>query len=773
MKSRTLAYTLCLVGALWLGVPERAVADEADDPKPVPDTGADEQPKPTPDTPPTADAPPPTDARPLVPPGFTNPQPVQTLPQVDIRAPRIYNAPGSSADPFSVTALRRRTRAFDVPASVTILEGRNLTGRRMIRSTPDSFLNVPGVLVQKTAPLQSSPFIRGFTSYNNLFLIDGIRLNNSAFRAGPNQYWSTVDGYTIESLELARGPHSVLYGSDAVGGTVNAIPWRRRSFNPGTHVGGGMRLRAASGEQAIASRVLTQGNINNFGWYGGATFREYGNIISGAGELPNTGGITERDADFRVDHHINRSWTLTAAFQHVRQFDAPRTERTIFSVPFEGTAVGNELRRDFNQERDLVYARASYNSCNKCSAVTKGFLTVSWHRQKERRDRLRTMVREDINGFVVHQLGVQAQLESPTPIGYLTYGVDYYNDDIDTFQHNWVGGAPTGSNIQGPLGDNGSYHLFGAYVQDQLDYGPWDIVAGVRFTFAAAHAGRVDNPAVPGSDPTTPGNVISVTRDFTNVVGSLRVLRHINKCWNVYGAVSQSFRAPSLHDLTSLDSTSVVESPSPNLDAEKFVTGEVGVKTESRNFFGEAAVWLTRLDDVIIRSPTGALIMGTPEVRKDNIGDGWAWGFEVEAAKRFQRCWIAYANVSWMDSDVKEFDAASGTLVDSVLTRMLPANAMAGLRYEPPWSRVWAETDVRWFGRADRLSLRDQADSRRIPPGGTPMWATWNLRAGVNLTPKQRISAALENITDTNYRIHGSGQNEVGRQLVFAYEADI
>src|SRR5688572_13172576 len=94
--------------------------------------------------------------------------------------------------------------------------------KRMSRTFPEMIEEATGVSVQKTGPGQGSPFIRGFTGFRNVLLIDGIRLNNSVFREGPNQYWATVDSYMVESLEVVRGPSSVLYGSDAMGGTVLA-----------------------------------------------------------------------------------------------------------------------------------------------------------------------------------------------------------------------------------------------------------------------------------------------------------------------------------------------------------------------------------------------------------------------------------------------------------------------------------------------------------------------------------------------------------------------
>ncbi len=122
-----------------------------------------------------------------------------------------------------VTATASERSAHDVPYTVEVFSATELRQRRLARTLPEALAEVPGVMLQKTAHGQGSPYVRGFTGFRNLFLIDGVRLNNSVFRDGPNQYWATVDPLGLERLEVVKGPVSSLYGSDAVGGTVNAI----------------------------------------------------------------------------------------------------------------------------------------------------------------------------------------------------------------------------------------------------------------------------------------------------------------------------------------------------------------------------------------------------------------------------------------------------------------------------------------------------------------------------------------------------------------------
>lgn len=697
---------------------------------------------------------------------------IPVLAPAEVVAPRLLGGPPTAESEASVTATRGRLEMLRVPNTVSVLTDDEIRVRRAARSLSDALEGLPGVLVQKTGPLQHSPYVRGFTGYQNLMLIDGIRLNNASFRAGPNQYWATIDALSIERMEVLRGPHSVLYGSDAIGGTVNVIPFQRTSFDPGLHTDHGLYLRAASAERAYFARLETQGNRNGFGWAAGLTRKQYGDIESGSGRLPGTGGISEWDADVRFDQRFARDWTLTAAWQHVRQYDAPRTERTVDAIPFAGTRVGSELVRDFDQERDLAYVRLAFDHGACCAPFSRGHIAVSYHRQAEKRYRLRTGDREDFQGFTVEQFGVQAQLESPTRFGRFTYGAEYYHDEVDSFRRNATAGVPGGAVIQGPLGDDATYDLFGVYVQDHIAFGRFEVIGGLRFTYASAEAERVDNPAVAGSDPTTPGNVIRVANDWTNLSASLRAIYHVGRSWSLYGGVSQAFRTPSLHDLTSLESTSVVETPAPGLEPEQFLSFELGLKTEQQRLRGGIAAWYTILDDTIVRSPTGVLIGGTPEVRKDNIGDGWVWGVDLDVSWRADLDWTWFGTLSYMDGEVDQLDPG-GALVRRPLSRMKPFAFWTGLRYAPPCSRFWAQADVAYAAREDRLSLRDEGDSRRIPPGGTPSWTRLNLRAGATLSRTIRMSLALENLLDENYRIHGSGQNEPGRSLVFALDIDL
>jgi iron complex outermembrane receptor protein/hemoglobin/transferrin/lactoferrin receptor protein len=74
-----------------------------------------------------------------------------------------------------------------------------------------------------------------------------------------------------------------------------------------------------------------------------------------------------------------------------------------------------------------------------------------------------------------------------------------------------------------------------------------------------------------------------------------------------------------------------------------------------------------------------------------------------------------------------------------------------------------------WARAQTALSYSDTTDAR-IPRGGTPGYARVDARLGVRLPDQLAMSLVAENLTDTPYRIHGSGINGPARGLQITVE---
>jgi hemoglobin/transferrin/lactoferrin receptor protein len=188
-------------------------------------------------------------------------------------------------------------------------------------------------MVQKTSHGQGSPYIRGFTGFRTLFLVDGIRLNNSVLRDGPNQYWNTVDAFGLERLEVVKGPVSVLYGSDSIGGTVQALT--RETPALGQPINGSLRLRLASAERSAGGHLEVKGAPGKrFRFNLGLSGKTFGDVEAGhaVGRQPQT-GYDEKDANVKLRYLVATDTELVAAWQLTDLDDVWRTHSTVFARP--------------------------------------------------------------------------------------------------------------------------------------------------------------------------------------------------------------------------------------------------------------------------------------------------------------------------------------------------------------------------------------------------------------------------------------------------------
>ena len=133
-----------------------------------------------------------------------------------------------------VTATPTGADPRDVPQAVTALSGQALS-RQMAPTVAQTLANEPGISVRFNGPAATAPVIRGLQGERVLVLQDGDRAADLS-SAAPD-HGVSVDPLAAERVEVVRGPASLLYGNQALGGVVNVISNDIPSSIP-THVDG-------------------------------------------------------------------------------------------------------------------------------------------------------------------------------------------------------------------------------------------------------------------------------------------------------------------------------------------------------------------------------------------------------------------------------------------------------------------------------------------------------------------------------------------------------
>ena len=667
-------------------------------------------------------------------------------------------------DNLIVTGTRTVRAAHELPLTINRIDLSEDVMQSMPRTMPEAFNYLPAVMVQKTGHGQGSPYIRGFTGYRTLFLVDGIRLNNSVWRDGPNQYWNTVDIYSTDRIELVKGPSSTLYGSDSLGGTSNALTKNpvQSGWDPLAY------YRYSSAEDSNTLRGQVNGAINeHWGLIGGISLKDFGNLeTAGIGTNPET-GYEQYDWDAKLAWAPNARQRWTLAHYGTRIDDAWRTHKTVFGRSWRGTTVGDEKQRSLDQSRSLTYL--GYDQDLDATLADNLQATVSYQEQDEERQRIRSNDRWDIQGFDVDTIGVALQIRKEAGAHSIAYGFEFYRDDVSSFKRGLAGDMVTVvESIQGPVADDATYRTYGLYAEDEITFTDrYALIAGLRYNLAEAEADKVQDPVT--------GTPFSIEDDWSRVVGNLRLRAFLDdaQAWQMFAGISQGYRAPNLSDLTRFDSarSNEFEVPSPDLDAEKLVSYEIGTKYSSATAGFGLSYFYSDIDDLIVRTPTGRVINGETEITKKNAGNGYVTGVEIDGHYLPFENWLAWANFTWLDSSVETFPTSAPQLVSEPIDRQMPITINGGIKWSASNQRIRIEGWGTWADDADELSTRDSNDTDRIPPGGTPDYFIVGIRGSWQALDSIRMSLAVENILDEEYRVHGSGLNGPGRNVIIAVQA--
>lgn len=650
-----------------------------------------------------------------------------------------------------VTGKRTSEDKFTSDRSVSIVNEKALT-ESAPRTTPEVLWDAPGAFVQQTNYGGGSPIVRGLVGPQILMMVDGVRLNNSTYRTGPLQYLNMIDPDSISRIEVMRGPGSVLYGSDAMGGVIQVFTVSPRDLSDPDRFGGGGTLsgRYSSADSGGAGHVHADVGYGPFGVLGGGTYRSSDDLIGGreVGEQVFT-GYDNWAAIGKVALNFDY-FGLIVGYLFNETEDAGRTDKF-----FDKGALSLYDNRD---NLGYVKLRGTIDPI-----YTEAILTASYQDFFERKDAinfeddLETELDSKRDDLKAVTWGADLQIATRVLKDRLRflYGGMYYHDLVSANREKKETPLSTWQEVDDKAYPDGStYSNYGAYMLIEGD--PVSTKSGHIFRMGAGYRWHGMRGIAPEDKEK---DFKEVDFDYTGNVfqGTLQYLYKTQA--NIAFTFSQGFRAPNLQEAVMLgDTGSYFHVPNYDLKPEASDTAELLVRGRFWKMELGAAGYVSFLHDLIVREDT--IYEGETEINEKpvtynvNGGEGMVWGLEPQL---FFDIGYGFSLAGHMTYTWGEVEDSEGKM-DS-LTRIPPLFGRLGVRYDTVEFTHW-KGHIELFSRAaakqDRLSTKDEEDAR-IPKDGTPGWLTFNIRSGVTVHDIITLGMIVENITNEKYKYHGSG----------------
>ena len=187
----------------------------------------------------------------------------------------------TTLDTVKVTASRVEQELMDVNMSVSVITQDDIR-HSSARTVGELLENVPGVRINNDGGQGIKRVkIRGESAFHTLVMIDGQKISEQKSMSGSPML---IDPSEIERIEVIKGPASVLYGSEAIGGAINIITKKGGTKPIGGEVSAGMNT-SSSGKNAAASAY---GSTNGWSYRLSASVEDNENLKTPAGDMPNT-----------------------------------------------------------------------------------------------------------------------------------------------------------------------------------------------------------------------------------------------------------------------------------------------------------------------------------------------------------------------------------------------------------------------------------------------------------------------------------------------------
>lgn len=433
----------------------------------------------------------------------------------------------------------------------------------------EGLATIPGVSQISTGVSIGKPVIRGLSGNRVLVYSQGVRLENQAFG---DEHGLGLNDAGVESVEIIKGPASLLYGSDALGGVLYFIPEKFAKTNTF-----GLDL----GHKYFSN---TLGSTTNIGFKtSGERFKFLTRINTTRHsdyEIPNGNRVTNtryNELDFKTGvGYSYKNFTSELRYNY---------NRILLGIPAEGIAVQTT-------DKEPEYPRqAVYNQL------------LSWNNTV-------FLINSKLNFNVGYIYNDRAEFpESPIPgsnwhLKTLNYDVKYYLPSMGKFE--------TIVGVQGMYQSNlnvGTEYLIpdattkdiGGFGTSRYEIGSTVFQAGIRY----------DTRKIVGTEHGAYGEegyLNAINSKFDSFNASLGYKTDVTKALVLRINVASGFRAPNVFELSSNgvhDGTIRYEIGNPNLKSEQNLQTDLNFEYKSAHFELFANGFYNKINNYIFISPTG------------------------------------------------------------------------------------------------------------------------------------------------------------------------
>lgn len=653
----------------------------------------------------------------------------------ETRTVEIVIDPLVHAEEIVVTASGDSRRESEVYQPVNVLSDEELAAR-LQPTLGETLAQEPGVSSTFFGAGSSRPIIRGLGADRVRVLEEGIGTGDVS-NISPDHAVS-VDPSTATQIEIVRGPATLLYGSNAVGGVVNVISDRVPSQASPQLIGGDVDLRYASAAEEKSSSLTLYGGRNAFAWHADLSIRDTNDyaIPGPADEFEDPEHFEGVLANSALQ---SRSGTLGGSYVTDRGFLGAALTRfeTNYGVPGHAHHHGDEEEEEEEEEEGGVRVDLDSQRLDMKGELTRlGFFSVL-------RGRLGVTDYEHVEiepsgeiGTRFTNDGFEGRLEAHhRPLGRVrgTWGAQLTTTDF----------VAEGEEAFIPPNDSRSTAVF---AFEELPGETLDVQFGARFEHQHVNVDAEDLP----------------DRQFGGISGSLGAIWRPAEGYAVAVSLARAVRLPTATELYSNGphaATGQFEIGDPMLDEETSLGLDISLRRTVGRFRGELNLFNNSFDGYIYESPTGGVEDEMPVFQF------------VQRDARFRGAEIATHTHLFSRRDAHvELDLSADYVRATLkgggnLPRIPPVRAAIGIRtHGGPWQLM---AEVRHtFGQDDVAPLETRTEG----------YTMVNAHLGYRLIVSSTVHDILlrgTNLTDELARSHVSPLKEraplPGRDLALTY----